>query len=617
MCGISGFNFEDKSIIKKMCDLIIHRGPDDVGIYTDSEVSIGVRRLSIIDLETGHQPQHNEDEDIWIVFNGEIYNFKELRSILENNGHNFYTESDTEVIIHAYEEWGLNFLNKLRGQFAFCIYDCKKDLLILARDHLGLKPLYYYYYENNFVFASEIKCILCHEIEKTVNKRSLNLFLSLKYVPFNQTLLKKILKLPPSSYLIFDLKRKELEVKKYWDLYFNINQDKSANQFAEELRKIIEESVKLRLLSDVPLGAFLSGGIDSTAIVGIMSKFIDEPVKTFSIGFEEGAPVNELEYSRFVADYYNTDHTEIIVKSSSYVYLPDIIWHLDDLIADAATIPIYLMAKHARKKMTVALTGDGADEIFAGYSIYYRRQKYNFIKFLPDKLLSSIMKFYKYIPIHILRIGLSYLNQSKTEENRYLRKIIHIPDEEKIKMFPYGVENISPMIRNKYVKDLDLINQFINWDLKFQLPNQFNMKLDKMTMAVSLESRIPFLDHKLVEFSSTIPPQLKLKGNIEKFILRLAVKNIIPSKILKRKKTGFTVPINMWLRTGLREISGDILDRLKKRKDLLKPSYINVIKRNRFNQIFENRVWNLIMFELWYETFIENDGLKPINIFKL
>ena len=267
--------------------------------------------------------------------------------------------------------------------------------------------------------------------------------------------------------------------------------------------------------------------------------------------------------------------------------------------------------------MKVVLTGDEADEVFAGYSVYYRRQKFKFTKFLQNDLINFMMRFYKCIPFHILKIGLSYIKQSKTEEDRCLRKIIHIPDEEKIKIFPYEVRNINPIIKNKYIKNLDLVNQFINWDLKYQLPNQFNMNIDKMTMASSLESRIPFLDHKLVEFSSTIPPQLKLKGNIEKYILRLAVKNIIPSKILKRKKTGFATPINLWLKTGLREISGDVLDRLKKRRDLLKPSYISMIKRNQFCQIFETRVWNLIMFELWYETFIENDDLKPVNIFKI
>ncbi len=612
MCGICGFNFEDKTLIKKMCNLISHRGPDDEGFFLDAGVSLGVRRLSILDLKTGHQPQHNENEDMWIIFNGEIFNFKELKNQLETQGHIFYTKSDTEVIIHAYEEWGEDCVKKLRGQFAFCIFDSIKKTLLVCRDHLGIKPLYYFFDGKRFIFGSEIKTILCHNIKREVSKKALNLFFSLKYVPFNQTLFKGILKLPPASYLIFNLKNQKIQINNYWDLSFQTNREKNIDELAKELRALLEESIKIRLTSDVPLGAFLSGGIDSSAIVALMSGLMEEPVRTFSIGFEEEAQVNETKYARIVADLYNTDHTEIIVKSTISELLPKLVWHLDDLIADAAIIPIYLMAKSAKQYMTVALTGDGADEVFAGYSVYYRRQKYNFINSVPKNIFELMFKFYDYIPFHIFRIGFSYLYQSKTLEDRYLRKIIHIPDEEKSKLFPYETESIQKLVKAEYIKSLDLINQFTNWDLKFQLPNQFNMKLDKMSMAASLEARVPYLDYKMVEFASTIPSEFKLKGNIEKYILRLAVKDKLPPVIVKRKKAGFNTPVHYWIKTGLRELSGNMLDNLKKRKNLINPKYIKSVKRNRFLKTFENRAWNSIMFELWYETFIENDGSKPI-----
>ena len=318
MCGICGYNFEHKKLIKKMCNRIFHRGPDDEGFFIDANVSLGIRRLSIIDLATGHQPQHNENEDIWIIFNGEIFNFKELKNQLEKKGHKFYTESDTEVIIHAYEEWGNNCVKKLRGQFAFCIYDSIKKILFLCRDHLGIKPLYYFFDGKRFIFGSEIKTLLCHDIKREVSRKALNLFFSLKYVPLNETLFKGIYKIPPASYLIFNLKDKTVQIKCYWDLNFQIDREKNTEELAKELRKLLEESIKIRLNSDVPLGVFLSGGIDSSAIVAIMSDLMEEPVRTFSIGFEEQAQVNETKYSRFVAEHFNTDHTEIFVYFPSH-----------------------------------------------------------------------------------------------------------------------------------------------------------------------------------------------------------------------------------------------------------------------------------------------------------
>lgn len=612
MCGICGFNFEQKSLLVRMCDLIEHRGPNDFGYYLDSNLSIGMRRLSIIDLKTGHQPQHNETEDIWIVYNGEIYNFLELREKLEDDGHNFYSKSDTEVIIHAYEKWGFNCVKKLRGPFAFCIYDKKKKILFLARDHLGLKPLYYFFDGENFIFASEIKCILIHNIKRVLNKKSLNLYLSLRYVPFQFTLFEAIYKLNPSSYLIFNLKKKKITITKYWDFNFESNETKSIQQIIRELKILLEESVKLRLISDVPLGAFLSGGIDSSSVVGIMCKLMDKPVKTYSIGFEEGAPINETRYAKIVADYCNTEHTELLIKSDCYKVLPLLTWHLDDLIADPATIPYYYMAKMAKEKITVALTGDGADEIFGGYSVYYQ-PKANYSHFISKRALNSIMRLYNYIPSQTLKILFSYLNLSKTAYERFLRGLIFIPDEEKKEILPYNYEEIQGIVESKINNDMDIINQYINWDLKYQLPSQYNMKVDKMSMAASFESRVPFLDKNLIEWATGIPANLKLRRNIEKYILRIAMKDIIPKEILMRKKTGFNVPVNLWLKTGFKEFVNETLKRLEIRKNLIDSYYIQKIRKHQSKRIYEIRIWILLMFELWYETFIENEGLKPIK----
>jgi asparagine synthase (glutamine-hydrolysing) len=368
------------------------------------------------------------------------------------------------------------------------------------------------------------------------------------------------------------------------------------------------------LISDVPLGAFLSGGLDSTAVVAMMTKFMKDPVNTFSIIFEEGAPINESNYSRYVANYYDTNHTELLVKSSCYEFLPNIIWSLDDLIADAAVIPVFLMAKYAKIRMTVALTGDGADEVFAGYTEAYKSQRFKYLQSISYSLIKNLMRYYRFITSQKIQRLLSYIYSSKTELDRYLRFILKIPDEEKYRMLPFRTDNIKTLIKTKYLRNLDIINQFIAWDLEHQLPNQYNMKIDKMSMAASLEARVPFLDYRIIEWSATIPSRLKFNGITEKYILRLAMQQMLPNEILKRKKTGFGTPVNFWLRKGLKEISEAILEKLEKRKSLFKSDYIKLVKKNRFNRFYENRAWNLIMFELWYETFLEQDDLKVIKL---
>ena len=346
-----------------------------------------------------------------------------------------------------------------------------------------------------------------------------------------------------------------------------------------------------------------------------MSKLMDDPVKTFSVGFEEGAPTNELKYSRLVSEYYETDHTEIILKSASLNdLLPKLIWHHDDLVADAASIPVYLMANYAKEKIKVALTGDGADEVFAGYSIYYQSDYLGFAKYVPKDIYNLLLKFYDFIPSQILRMALTYANQSKNEEDKYMRTIC-ISLNELSRIIPSHPYNVPEIIKKTFIENLDVINQFTRWDLMYQVPNQYNMKIDKMSMAASFEARVPFLDKEIVSWSASIPSNLKLKNNIEKYILRLAMKDILPSEILKRKKMGFGTPINLWLKRELREISIQLLENLQMRKNIIQSKYVKLIRKNLLKKLFADQAWNLIMFELWYETFIENDGLNPINLY--
>jgi len=613
MCGICGFNHEDKSLIKKMCNLIKHRGPNDAGYYIDSMVSLGMQRLSIIDLNIENQPQYDENNTIWVISDGEIYNFRELRKILEEKGHYFYTNSDTEVILHSYEEWNLDCFNKFRGVFATCIYDIERQRLILARDPLGIKPLYYYFKDSKFIFGSEIKCILLHEIKKILNKHALNLYISLNYVINNLTLFNNIYKVPPSSYLIYDLKENELETLKYFHFNFNIDNFNDEITLAKELRSLLNESVKLRLISDVPIGAFLSGGIDSSIVVGLMSQFMDNPVKTFSVKFEKGAPVNESKYAKLVSEYFQTDHTELIVKSNCHDILPELVWYFDDLISDPAIIPVYFMSKLAKKKVKVALTGDGADEIFAGYAEYYRLNKKNYLKHVPKKPFRYLLpRIYHFIPSPKIQLGVVALHSMISEENEFFKHLMLIKDMEKKTIFPYQVENVQSLLKNNLLEGLNKTNRYIYHDVSHQLPNFYNMKTDKMSMAASLETRVPFLDKEIVQWSLRIPSYFKLKNKTEKYILRLAVKDLLPPLILKRKKLGFGTPINFWLKTGMNEISCEFLERLEKRNSLIRPEYVQKVRKNRTSNFYGYRAWNLMMFEIWYETFFEND-LKILN----
>ncbi|MCJ7816571.1 MAG: asparagine synthase (glutamine-hydrolyzing) [Candidatus Aenigmarchaeota archaeon] len=638
MCGICGFNWEDKGLIKKCTDTLSHRGPDDKGYYTDELVSLGHRRLSIIDLsEKGRQPMPNEDETVWIVFNGEIYNYKALAKILEEKGHRFFSNTDTEVIIHAYEEWGKDCLKLFNGMFAFCIYDRNKNLFFIARDRIGIKPLYYTFYNGNFVFASEMKAILKAEIFKPqINFDSLNKFLMLRYIPGNESIFRYIRKLLPSHYMIFDLKSRHLSSKRYWNLKEYIVK-KREKEYIKELKNLLMESVSLRLVSDVPLGAYLSGGIDSAVVVGAMRKLNpDGEIRTFSVGFEQGDKFNELDHAKYVSDFFETNHKEFIIGADAAKLLPSIIWHLDEPIADPAIVPTFLLSKHAKKYVTVVLTGDGGDEMFAGYDQYKFLDFGNRIRRLPLK--EKIPRLAKLLPATYLdriykyssstgdrifdRAGKFLKSIDNNNAGAYLEVLSIFDEAERLRILDgKAIEKIGDFNcyekfnREFFNKNFSFLNKILYFDINNVLPEDFLMKVDKMTMANAVEGRVPLLDFRIAEFSFSLPPQLKLHNFTTKYILKKTAREFIPARILKRKKQTFHMPIDVWLEKDLKPI----LESLLSKDDIKNQGYFNnneiekIFKNYRSSPLFYGRqLWSLLNFEIWHKIFIEEENVKKI-----
>jgi len=634
MCGIVGVRGEvNKGLLKKMNDVIRHRGPDDSGIFLDDKIGLGNRRLSIIDIKGGHQPIHNEDESIWITYNGEIYNFLELKKYLEDKGHRFYTNTDTEVIIHLYEEFGNNCVNKLRGMFAFAIWDSEKNRLFLARDRLGIKPLYYTINNGNIIFASEIKSILQYpNVKRKINLHALNYFLTLRYIPGPDTIFDDIYKLQPGHTLTW--KDKKIEIKRFWQIKM-MPSNMPERYYFEKLYEMLKDSIKMRLMSEVPLGTYLSGGIDSSSVVALMSEIMNEPVKTFSVGFGEER-TDELKYARIVSEYFNTDHHEFIVEAKTTKFLPEIVWHFDEPIADPAAIPVFLLSKLAKKYVTVILTGEGGDELFAGYEQYNiicNTKKYaRFVpKFMISKILTSVPpKFLDYFFKYSSSLGeegmkraseyFKHINDDVLES--YL-KIISIFDEKELKeLYSEKIKTLTEWfaLKEKYnpyfqnMNSKNLLNKLLKLETEIQLPDNFLMKDDKMTMACSIEARVPLLDHKLVELAGTMPPYLKLNGTKDKYILRKVMSKFIPI-IMKRKKQRFFVPIDTWLKGELGEITKQIFSKENIEKvGLFNYNYISHAMKN-FNTsklYYGRQIWSLLTFQIWYKIYIENEKVSSI-----
>jgi len=635
MCGICGFyGLNDNRLLKKMSHIMAYRGPDDSGFFIDNNVGLANQRLSIIDLKTGHQPVHNEDESIWVTFNGEIYNFKELKVILEKKGHRFYSNSDTEVIVHAYEEYGNNCVNHFNGMFAFAIWDSNKKKLLLARDRLGIKPLYYALYNEKLIFASEIKSILQYkEFKKEIDYTALNNFFTFRYVPGEKTIIKGINRLLPGYILIY--KDKQIKINKYWDLDFCPTNEK-IDYYVNNLRSLIEDSVKKRLMSEVPLGIFLSGGIDSTAILSYADEFSDKQIKTFNLSFCDW-PDNELRYAKNASEFFNTNHKEITVTPDIIKLLPKVIWHMDEPVADPTAILNYVLAEKASKSVKVILTGEGADEIFAGYEQYKimnLAKTYNKTvpKFVQKGLIQRIINL---LPKENFFMKLSnYLSTINNTPKSYV-ELLSIFDKSE-KEFLYSedltrkigslnsdLKSVSCYFKNSY----DMLNKMLLSDIKTWLPNNMLIKLDRMSMAHSIEARVPFLDHRIVEFSSKVPPRLKLKGLNEKFILKKAMIKKVPKEIIKRKKQRFFVPLDFWFKNNPDYITSNIFlesDFLKKnfnKKFILKlldyqksSSHKSILKHNQLLRLYYPRqIWSLITLAMWHKTYIENDPPKALN----
>ena len=607
MCGIVGFNWHDEKLLEKMMAVVAHRGPDESGIYLDDHVSLGHQRLKIIDLVTGKQPIHNEDNSLQIVFNGEIYNYLELKESLIQKGHRFYTNSDTEVIIHAYEEYGADCVKQFNGAFAFAIWDKNRQRLFLARDRLGIKPLYYYINGNRFIFASELKAILEYEgTRRNINISALNEFLTYRYVPSERTLIENIYKLLPGHILL--LKDGKIQTSKYWDLVENIT-DEPEEYYVERLRELLRQSVKQRLMSEVPLGVYLSGGLDSSCVVALMSEITDK-IKTFSVGFgSEGK--NELEYARFVSNYFGTNHHELNVGEKDLSLLPEMVWHMDEPIGDAAALPIYVLSKFAKKEVTVVLAGEGGDELFAGYDNYkIMMLGHNFSKLLPSFLshrLSPIIGGCFPESSNVKRV--LNLLAAGSEAEQYLSVLSLFNENELRKLGGFSVDS---NLNNYFPDDAELLNKLLYFGIKTWLPNDFFVKADKMTMAHAVEERVPILDHNIAEFAFTIPTRLKLKGLTGKYIFKKAMAGLVPDQIINRRKHGFNVPADYWMRHSLKDTFAQLLHESK--HNYYDKEYISNLltrfqkSRGSYNMNFLNaqKLWSILIFEIWYRLFIEN-----------
>lgn len=622
MCGIFGFTtektpgFDRRDILEKMCDSIRYRGPDDEGYYIDDNISLGMCRLSIIDPDTGKQPIFNEDRSVLVICNGEIYNFREIRDEMEKKGHKFRTSTDVEVITHLYEEYGEDFIQKLDGMFGLALWDINRKKLILARDRMGIKPLFYYEKEGVFAYGSEIRAIMkIPGIDDLMDTTAIYDYFSYNYIPAPLSVFRCIKKLIPGHYIVYENGR--TSIKKYWSLDPDfINSGRSENEWAELIYSRLKEAVRSHLVSDVPLGVLLSGGIDSTAITAIMTR-MNVPVRTFSIGFEEKS-FNELEYARFAAKYYGCEHHEEIARPDAVSLITEIAGHFDEPFADSSALPVYLVSRLAKKNVKVVLSGEGSDEIFAGYMTYdadMLAEKYQKIPgFVRNKILPGIVNL---LPVSTGKVSFDYkarrFIQGANEDlitRHYLWKVIFDGDEKRKLILPDVYENSYPRnsidvfkeFYNRGNPSLDPLNHILYADTGVYLSDDLLVKVDRMSMAHSIESRVPFLDHHLVEIAFSIPSNLKLKGRIKKYILKKALKGIVPDRILNRKKAGFSIPAGKWLKGELKEFAGEILSigNIKK-TGILNPDYVRKIWNDHQEGKSENsrQIWGLMMFNLW------------------
>ena len=610
MCGICGIiNLDkqpvDKDVLLKMTRVLSHRGPDDEGFYISRNVGLGNRRLSVIDLENGHQPISNENSSIWVIQNGEIYNFHELRKETEAKGHKYKTSSDTEVIVHLYEEYGEQFTKKLNGMFAIAIWDEKKRKLVLARDRIGIKPLYYYYDSQKLIFASEIKALINEpRLNREVDICALSQYLAYRFVPAPQSMLKGIKKLLPGHILVLD--RNGDRIEKYWDLEYKETKCSEKHYF-DKFDEIFSRAVKRHLISDVPIGVFLSGGVDSSLIVGMASKLQRERVKTFSISFDD-EKIDESKYMRIVSRQYNTDHHELIVSPDNIDLLSKLIWHMDEPLGDESLLPTYCLSEYARKYVTVALAGDGGDELFAGYDRYRHEKIISYYSRIPRfirEIAWTIGKFTTY------KDKISYLNRNSvlSPDRRYQLSMEIIPEQNRNELIGQLNHGSSDNLMKYYDRIISAgnIERMLYVDMKAYLPNDLLLKVDQMSMAHSLEVRVPFLDHEVVDFARSLPMRYKLRGfNGTKYLLRKYLSKQLPASIYARGKRGFNVPVDSWFRNKLKTYAYDILLGIDFNKHGIfdKKAMERILDEHQKGASWGAALWALIVFQLWHKQFV-------------
>ena len=627
MCGIAGWvNLENKTssdgeaVLHSMCERMIHRGPDSEGLWFDETVALGMRRLSIIDLHTGEQPVYSEDKQIVAVMNGELYNFREVRNELEKRGHRFETNTDTEILPHLYEEFGETMLEHINGMFAFALWDLRKKKLLVARDRFGEKPLYYGVFDNQLIFASEPKVLLAHpKVSREINLDSLRQYLSFDYVPAPASIYKNISKLPSAHLLTVE--NGEVKTRRYWNISWEKRGETSIKTAANDLRELLADAVKMRLVSDVPLGILLSGGVDSSTVAAFATQFSGEKVKTFSIGFEEDS-FDESKFARQVANHLQTEHYEekLSVEKAADLISEIGTW-LDEPVSDGSLIPTLLLARFVKKHVTVALGGDGGDEIFAGYPMYFAHKVAGVYNSIPQILRGNLIEpVIRNLPVSNKNLSFDYKAKrfvaaanfdtvtrhhswfgsfSFAEQNNLLTREVLQNSSGDIYA---GAKNLLQICDAE--NEIERM-QFL--DINFYLAEDILTKVDRASMAVSLETRAPFLDPRIAEFAASIPLEYKLKGKNGKYILKKAMENLLPKNILHRPKKGFGVPIAEWLKGRLNPLMRDLLapERLRT-QGLFNSEYVQkLVKDHEIGAVSNHKqLWTLLVFQLWYENFL-------------
>lgn len=626
MCGIAGYrNFNSykikKEVLENMVESLSHRGPDSRGLYYDNYIALGHCRLSIIDLsESGNQPMCNEDRTIWVSFNGEIYNYPDLRRELIGRGHIFRSQCDTEVILHAYEQWGNLCLERFNGMFAFAVWDSRRKLLWLARDRIGIKPLFYVYKQNFFGFASEIKALLHLPVDNTsIDKQSLAYYLALNWVPTPRTMLKDIRQLNPGWHMTID-SQGSIHQEKYWELQYENAPQESDKHYFERFEEILTDSVRHRLRADVPSGAFLSGGLDSSSIVSLMARLSKQPVKTFSFRFRENT-YDETPYSKLVSNKLGTKHFEIEVDDRPEEVIEEVVRHAEEPTADSSMIPLYYLARETRKHVKMVLSGDGADEILAGYETYQAYYLARFFQAIPLPLRKKLIQpLIDKLPVSYKKVSLEsklkrfiHAADVANESIHAVWRIICNLEQRKNLLAPVWNEpdvrrDITELYRH-YFKECPAskkLDRLLWIDTRLYLPSDMLVKVDRMTMAHGLEARVPFLDHNLVEFCAGLPPKYKLRwGYSKKYILKTTMSSQLPHKIIGRRKQGFNVPISLWINGSLRNFVLDYLSpSMVKKTGMFNDKAVTRMIDDHFHGIadYSHQIWSLLTFMLWHKA---------------